>query len=125
MSTTLTQTPFRIEPCDDSSRWALLMSSRDIADEVVSVFESLRRHPFGYGWQGLAAHVLESELSDLAELVEFDCENDTFCARSIDRDALDRLGHRLAELYCKPAVLARMLERAPRDAWSEMFLPDR
>ncbi len=98
----ISRAPFHLEASEGAFSWVLLLRSWDVDDDVAAVFRALRRHEYGYGWEGLALHVLEAEMSDIADVVEFDCEN----------------------VYSNPRELRRVLKSSPRDQWSEMFLPE-
>lgn len=116
--------PFRLFELADLNCWSLLLSAADIDRAVVRIFERLKRQPYGYGWEGLATHLLENDLEEIADHISLDCESDTFCAYAPTSAPLVRLAERLLELYASPARLEEALRSAPRDLWSEMYLPD-
>jgi hypothetical protein len=95
-------------------KFSLLL--RDL-DEMAASFEAAGHSGSGSSWQTVALHIVENEMDDVAESVEFDSEADTFCARSEDRAALQRLGKRLSELVHHPKRLAKIIKRIPDWRW--------
>lgn len=88
-------------------------------DTLASAFEAAGHTGNGYSWQALAQHVLDSDLPELVERIEFDSEADMFCAFATDRGSLERLGEHLATLARHPKSLTKAIAAVPSSAWDD------
>jgi hypothetical protein len=82
-------------------------------------FEAVGHSGNGYSWEAVARHVVESSLSGLEDRIEFDSEADMFCATSVDRAALEKLGSALAEGTRSRKQLAKLIAAAPPSLWDD------
>ena len=99
---------------EDSGRpeFSLVLSAADIAEPFFDAFRAAGVHPGGYGWQEVAIRILEEDMGEIVQEIdfEFDSESDTFVVNAINASALMDLGRRLSELYLDRLRLMRMLE---------------
>jgi hypothetical protein len=91
---------------------------RDL-DATASTFEAAGHTGNGYSWQVVAQHLLETNLTDIADRIEFDPEADMFCAYGTDQRALAQLGERLSDFVRHPKQLAKVIATIPPSAWDD------
>ena len=104
--------PFRLlEPEVDGGQWTLYLRSADSLD-LHQVFQKANHRAGGYGWEAVASYLLEEHLEEaVARRIGLDCENDTFVARSADKNALRQLAELMVPLARDSALLAQLLQR--------------
>ena len=105
-----TYAPFVLLDTDDRS---LYLSEEDMLEKAY-IFTELEDEGWqgnGYDWESIARAVLEDQLYDLDEEIDFDCDAGLFSA-SGSRNALEQLGRAMQAVYHDEDLLREMLGRA-------------
>jgi len=84
-----------------------------------SVFEAAGVDGGGYAWEGIAKHVAESVVPELAGRFSLDPEASMFCAYGDDPTVLERLGSELARAFHDAVTLAAMIQQIGRDGFDD------
>lgn len=97
--------PFKLVEID--GKYSLLLTEFGPADEA---FAAVGIEGGGYAWEGIAKHVIETAVPELAERCGLDPEASMFCAYGEDRAALEQLGTQLARLFHDRVALSGVIQ---------------
>jgi hypothetical protein len=96
-----------------ASQPSLLLTGRGMALKT-PIFEARGWLGGGYDWASIARVILVESLPDLADIIKFDPEADTFSAHG-PREAMLRLGAEMLRVYKDDNILRDFLSRAQMD----------
>jgi len=85
--------------------------------EHSDLFDEIGFEGGGYDWQSVMVYILETELPDLEDEIDFDSEAGMFCAYGQNKEALAKLGEKMEELIANKAKLKEAISNVPKDYW--------
>jgi hypothetical protein len=101
--------PLKIVEGEDGEYSLILGTGDNAADDTIV---ELGHEPNGPFWDGVATLLIQEELPDLEDEIEFDSEAGMFCAISEDREALERLGALMAKIATSDSEVRDVVRRA-------------
>jgi len=71
----------------------------------------------GYDWESVIRYVLETELPQLQDSIDFDSEGSMFVAYGQNKEALEKLQTVMDSLIADKTKLKETISRVPEDFW--------
>lgn len=84
-------------------------------EEIEDVFHALNAEGHGHGWEGLAQSVVQTQMPEISNHLNFSSEAGTFVAISNELSSLQRLGAVLHAAFHDRTLLSELIREADPD----------